>query len=421
MLSQAGTTLKRFHNDERGVIAMMFCLFSFVLFWCVGLAVDGARAYATSSRMARAVDAASLAGARGMRLGGLSDDADVKALTIQYFRSNYEATGGDFGKIEQPIFVDVKRDEGSVEIITKAKVPTIFGAIGGINDINVGKHSIAVFSATDLEISLQLDLTGSMSAESGTPGESKLDALKLATKDFIDVLLPDAPTAQKVRIGLAPFDAGVNAGPYLQKVNGNRSSAANCTYDRSSPTNQTTDDIPTGVDAMLISEDVARPFCPTAEVIAMTNDKKKLQDSVKDYEFGDYTAGHLGTAWAYYLLSPKWDNIWPVESKPEAYKKAGVKKIAVLMTDGDYNTVKSQFGASQSTDSIQFAKDTCSAMKADGIIVYTIGFKLSADAKLTMEACASGADKALIAENGAQLKGAFKSIATQIANLKLTQ
>jgi Flp pilus assembly protein TadG len=412
------STFKKFQSDDRGSIAIIFGFSALFLFWIIALAVDGARAYAVNSRIASATDAAALAGARGMRLSNLND-ADTKALTLKYFKLNFEATGGDYTMIPTIPVVNIDRVVGSVEIIANAKVPTTFAAVGGIDNINIGKGSVAVFSQKDIEISLQLDLTGSMRQDDGT-GVSKVEALKAATKDFIDIILPDVATGQKVRIGLAPFDAGVNAGPYLKDVSGNRRSAQKCTYERKSPTNQATDDLPSGQDVLLIAEDVSRKFCPDAEVIAMTDDKNVLKNAVKDYTYGDYTAGHLGSAWAYYLLSPKWSSIWPTASRPAAYNDNSTRKIALLMTDGVYNTVRSEFN--NEVTSRKFAKDTCDAMKRDGITIYTIGFKLDdPDAKATLEYCASGLDKALLAENGAQLRGVFASIANQITSLRLTQ
>jgi Flp pilus assembly protein TadG len=410
---------KKFESDERGSIAIVFGFSAFILFWCIALAVDGARAYAVNSRIASAIDSAALAGARGMRLSNLND-ADTIALTRRFFKLNFEATGGDYNMIEpklQPVNID--RVAGSVEIVAQAKMPTYFGGIGGIDHIKIAKSSIAVFTSKDLEISLQLDLTGSMGDDDGT-GTKKIDSLKTATTDFIDIMLPDIATGQKVRVGLAPFSSGVNAGnDFYKAVNGNRG-ANTCTFERISPTNQASDTAPSGQDILKISSEASSASCPKAEVIAMTDDKAKLKNSVSTFEAKFSTAGHLGTAWAYYLLSDKWSSIWPSSSRPAAFTDTNTRKIAILMTDGVYNTVGGN--SSQGAASRKFAKDTCDAMKKDGITIYTIGFKLDdADAKATLEYCASSLDKALLAENGSQLRGVFATIANQITSLRLTQ
>ncbi|MEM6498774.1 MAG: VWA domain-containing protein, partial [Pseudomonadota bacterium] len=96
--------------------------------------------------------------------------------------------------------------------------------------------------------------------------------------------------------------------------------------------------------------------------------------------------------------------------------------VAILMTDGEYNTV-SGTGCNSSTavTSGNFATDTCAAMKAKGIIVYTVGFELTATSAIdVMNSCATDSGKAYLAENGAQLQAAFKDIADSINRLRLT-
>ena len=407
------STIKRLQSDERGTIAIIFGLTAFVIFWCLGLAIDSGRAYAVNARIARAIDAAALAGARGMRINNLSN-SETEALTREFFKLNFEAGGGDITQIQGTPDVKLNRGKGSVELNVVAFVPTTFASIGGMEKMTITKGSVAIFDSKDLEVGLQLDMTGSMAG-------SKIADLRLATNDFIDILLPDASSVQKVRIGLAPFSSGVNAGSYLKAVNGNRSSSNNCTFERRSPTYQATDDAPINLDALKISSDVGGATCPAAQVVPMTDDKTALKNTVATFAASGATAGHLGTAWASYLLSPKWDSIWPAASKPTPYNDTTSRKIAVLMTDGEYNTVGGN--SSMGTQSNAFALSTCAAMKANGITIYTIGFGsgISGSAKTVLQSCASGPEKALLAENGTQLRGVFHAIANEITSLRLSQ
>jgi von Willebrand factor type A domain len=173
------------------------------------------------------------------------------------------------------------------------------------------------------------------------------------------------------------------------------------------------------------ADDVGIPNCPAAQVVPLTDNKKALKDEVATFTDGGYTAGHLGTAWAQYLLSPDWASLYPAASAPTAYNKPNVQKIALLMTDGDYNTFNTKSGAEnvspEAIASIKAAIDTCTNMKANGITIYTIGFQAPAAAQLTLAACASDASKAINASNGDQLRSAFKNIANQITTLRLTQ
>lgn len=155
-----------------------------------------------------------------------------------------------------------------------------------------------------------------------------------------------------------------------------------------------------------------------APVIPLTNSRSTLQAFFNGPNgngplIGGGTPGHLGTAWAWYLLSPNWSSVWP--TAPAAYNSTTTKKYAILMTDGEYNeayyvndttsspmsattsasaaTLASTCGSactlsgstvtfskpatSSSQSSINQALALCSAMKAQGITVITVGFGYS--------------------------------------------
>ena len=60
-------------------------------------------------------------------------------------------------------------------------------------------------------------------------------------------------------------------------------------------------------------------------------------------------------------------------------------------------------------------------MKDKSIEIYTVGFKLDNDkAKTMLSKCATSADHNYSADNGDQLKQAFRDIALKIAFLRLT-
>ena len=69
----------------------------------------------------------------------------------------------------------------------------------------------------------------------------------------------------------------------------------------------------------------------------LTNDKTALLNKIKNLTAAGSTAGHLGTAWAWYTLSPNWNTLWPAANRAAAHGTAGLKKYAILMTDGEYN------------------------------------------------------------------------------------
>ena len=53
---------------------------------------------------------------------------------------------------------------------------------------------------------------------------TKIDGLKVAFETFANKLIPTTPIAgQKVRIGLAPYSAAINLGPYAAAASNNQS------------------------------------------------------------------------------------------------------------------------------------------------------------------------------------------------------
>jgi len=63
----------------------------------------------------------------------------------------------------------------------------------------------SITGTTAIEVSVMLDVSGSM-------GGDKIDYMKLAAGDFIDIILPDGVEVDNRRIGLVPFSQYVNAG-----------------------------------------------------------------------------------------------------------------------------------------------------------------------------------------------------------------
>ncbi len=121
---------------------------------------------------------------------------------------------------------------------------------------------------------------------------------------------------------------------------------------------------------------------------------------------------------------PNWNTVWPKDSQPTAYGTAKVDKIAVLMTDGVYNTLQgAQYGdnSSQATTALTQAKALCTGMKGKSITVYTVGFNIdSTAAKDMLKNCATSNDHYYDTSGGDALKAAFRDIALKISKLRLT-
>ena len=165
---------------------------------------------------------------------------------------------------------------------------------------------------------------------------------------------------------------------------------------------------------------------PSATVMPLSADKTALKSHVDSFPGLGGTAGHLGTQFAWYMLDPDWGSVWGSQSKglPYAmatelneYGKPRLYKIAVLMTDGEYNR---QYSGADSTTQ---AREFCTRMKAEGIVIYTVGFEIgeSGSAYDTMQQCASTSEHFYNASNGEELRIAFRDIAMQVSTLRLAE
>lgn len=413
-------SLQSFRSDERGSVMIIFgfCLIMLIMF--VACAIDYGRAVHAHMRLGAAVDAAAIAAAKAMRDGNHTV-AQAKIIARTFFDENMPRNAGKYTTTTgwDP---EINTADGTVTINVVGHVQTLFATVAGIKEIKFPKTATATFSTLDVEVALQLDMTGSMN-DPDARGRQKMAGLKDATNELIDVLITGNANSNKVRIGMAPFAAGVNAGAFAKAVTGGRAKT-NCVYERRSNANAATDAPPLGVDDMKAQSDFGGAIqnCPLQNAVtALTDDKAALKAEVVKFKPSTSTAGHLGTAWGWYLLSPTWSSIWPGASKPAAYGDKKTVKSLVLMTDGIYNTVGGVWGFE--ADSQARARALCDAIKAQKITIYSVGFIVPGDdprAADTLQYCASGAAKFYKAEDSAGLKAAFQAIATDISLLRLS-
>jgi hypothetical protein len=303
---------------------------------------------------------------------------------------------------------------------------------------------------SNVEVSMMLDITGSM-LESDGKGSTKIATLKTAAKDAIDILIWPDQSQFTSRIALAPFSVSVNVGSYATAVTGQAATSGKnklmpCVIERLGP-NAATDAAPSAANGWIgayagnnapsgfsysgrlgSSNYSSSGNCSSSNpqsseaIVPLTSDTTVLKARIDALTASGGTAGQLGTAWAWYLLSPNWSSIWPAASKPGSYADVKatnskgypiLQKYAILMTDGDYNTQYS------STSSLNQARALCTNMKAQGITVFTVGFMVSNAAKNFLTTCATSADNYYDATDGDKLKAAFRDIALKISTLRL--
>lgn len=181
--------------------------------------------------------------------------------------------------------------------------------------------------------------------------------------------------------------------------------------------------------------------CLTNTIVPLTDDKVALHDIADGLVAGGSTAGHVGVAWAWYLLSPLFNGPWPADSQPAPETEANVVKAVVLMTDGEFNSVycngviaqnstsgsgdtNTHIGCNAPNGSSYTQTETlCTAMKDAGIRVYTVGFAIvnSENARNLMRNCATDPSHAHEATTGQDLIDVFRAIGLNLAQLRITR
>lgn len=178
----------------------------------------------------------------------------------------------------------------------------------------------------------------------------------------------------------------------------------------------------------------------TGALVPMTDSKTTLTDKIAALTPHDATAGQIGLAWGWYMISPNFKALWPEEkNRPRDYGSSNLSKVVVLMTDGEFNTANCNgvnsrdYSAASSSDRIDCdatnggpfaqAQNICTNMKAKGITIYTVGFgdDLSGSDGDALRNCATDAGHAYLAVTGDDLKKAFAQIAKSIALLRLSK
>lgn len=418
--------VKKLRGSRDGNVAPLFACMLLPLFLTVGGAIDYGRVMSVRSSMQSALDSAVLAGGREYQMTG--DTAKGETVTRSFFAYRFTTDANPLGNPRLET-IDFDTSAYKVTAVAQANVPTPFLSVAGLSqmDLTIRSQSALKVGGTaegqDLEVSLMIDVTGSMADPTAT-GNSKLKDAKLAAKDLIDTLMPDGyVSSNTTRIALVPFSQYVNVGSTYYKAVTDADpsgSGSTCVTERRG-TEKYTDAAPapgSWIGRYTVNSNKGTLSCaPVAKLKPLTTDKASLKTAIDGLTASGWTAGHLGTAWAWYVLSEKWANIWPEASRPAA-PSSQLQKVAVLMTDGDYNTY-----FRNNTESRLQAKSLCEGMKAAGITVYTIAFgtDIAEATKADLEACATSAKHFHDAGDGGALRTAFRTIAISLSQLRLTQ
>lgn len=190
-----GHPFRRFIKREDGSL-LVFGLFLFATFFLMGgMAVDVMRAENKRTALSQALDRCALNAA------ALRQTLDPETVV----RDCVDRVG----LLPQLTDVNVTNGTGqrSVEAIGDYELETLFMGASGVEELDLHARSVAEQRATNIEIAMVLDVSGSMNSN------NRLSGLKTAARNFVSTVL--ANNNNKISITMVPYNGQVNLGPAL--------------------------------------------------------------------------------------------------------------------------------------------------------------------------------------------------------------
>lgn len=462
--------LKQLWRDRSAVSAVVVALGLVPLVAATGLAVDTASIYILKSRLSKSIDSAALASGR------IALSADAEAVAQQYFVANFGATGS---RIELSNFAfnldDTRR---FVTVSANATFDTTFLRILGPDKITVSSRTVIEREVSGMELALVLDNTGSMHG-------TAFSTMQQAAYDLIDIVFAGgSEPIDNLWVSLVPYTATVNIGPHrtgwlVQNdralTTGGFPTAApwkGCVEARPypldstdatpsvqrftsfyyAPTERTQDNNwPPLKTAITHRNDGRGPNLGCGSAITPLTSSRQTIDAaigaMGAWHRGG-TTGNLGLSWGWRTISPQWRGLWggeTPENHPLDYDAPHMQKVVVILTDGNNQfhdndpgagTPRSDYTAygrleALGVTSLQAGRaildnrmsETCAAMKANGILIYSIIFGASPDAtaRNLFRSCATTTGMYFYAPSNKSLEDAFRSIGGELASLRIVE
>ncbi len=210
--------LRRFRDEEDGSLMILSIQIFLIMLITTGVAIDFSRQEERRELIQNTIDRAVLAAA------SLTQTLDPKAVVKDYL-----AKAG-LGSIE----VDPLVEQGSnlewrrVTVTVNDTMPTLFGSLIGVEELSANGNSQAEESVGNVEISMVLDVSGSMNDSVSISGctsdcpTTRLGALVSASKSFVDKMFdtvqPDDAPDGRLSISVVPYSANVYLGPEMQQA-----------------------------------------------------------------------------------------------------------------------------------------------------------------------------------------------------------
>ncbi len=454
------------------MMTIFACFMILILIMIGGIGVDLMRNEMERTRLQSVADRAVLAAA------DLDQTLDPEAVVRDYFDKSGMA------EYVSSVTVDEGLNYRTVTVDATTTMNTQFMSALGIDTLNIPARSRAEEKVNKVEISMVLDVSGSMNSG------SKMQNLKNAAGEFVDSVLTE-DTEDLISINLVPYSQHVNAGPLIfNRMNVNtigqdgklthnkshciefdnsdfNSVALNTakTYQHMQHFQWNTTSIQSGNQQNTLFD----TMCPRYEyerIIPTSQNATYLKGQINKLKPRAGTQIFIGMKWAAAMLDPSFrsinsslisaghvDNAF--SGRPVSYSDDETLKTIVLMTDGQNSSAARIRSYYYRTESLRahwsrynfsyyvqrylgsnygrysytkysestgdvLLKNMCDAAKEKNIIIWSIGFEVLDHGANVMRDCASSPSHFFRVE-GVEISDAFDAIARQINQLRLTQ
>lgn len=400
--------IAKFASARRGNVAMIFGLLLIPVLLAAGIAIDYTRTAQAKAVIQEASDAALLRAARMRSQNPAVTDAELTVLARRIFDAaisklndvSIDSFAVHYDSATEAFSLNVEGDMNTA-IMGIAGMPTL--KIDVLSEVKLGKPPY-------MEVVMALDNTGSMNQN------SKLTNLKSSASMLVETLFAH-PEAQ-VMVGLVPFGQYVNVGTANKNKSWMGSSDAGwqgCVGSRNFPANTE--------DSDYVSNPIPAVNVTCGErIFPLSTDKEDMLDAIDNMVALGNTYIPSGLAWGWRVLSDG-DPFPEGVSKTQLEQKGGIK-VLILLTDGE-NTKAPSYPEHDSSDRA-LADDLtirlCDAVKADGVILYTLAFDVTdPNIRSLLEGCGTTPGHYFEPDNASELADAFEKIATSLRNLSLSK